>query len=199
MSSANLIRLYSDTSLLISAIIIRNSKWCTTKHWGISTNSTWEPYKMKLICEEIIRPYSKIPSISKCFQFMKKNDMVYLFKCLRKIKLHHVHGTTTIKHVHDIIKTFNKADRQDRPLLNPCYVLFRQPFLSIKEDTCFPIILSNTLLRPRNTLKKLISNKNILIHNSIYFSQNLACLVTNAVFGARSSCVKRCTEDSKCV
>ena len=28
-------------------------------------------------------------------------------------------------------KTFNKADKQDRPLLNPCCVLFRKPFLSI--------------------------------------------------------------------
>ena len=43
-------------------------------------------------------------------------------------------------------KTLNKADRQERLLLNPCWVLFRQPFLSINEETCFLIILSNTLL-----------------------------------------------------
>ena len=43
-------------------------------------------------------------------------------------------------------KTLNKADRQERPLLNPCWVLFRQPFLSINEETCFLIILSSTLL-----------------------------------------------------
>ena len=43
-------------------------------------------------------------------------------------------------------KTFNKADRQERPLLNPCCVLFRQPILSIKEETCFLIILTSILL-----------------------------------------------------
>ena len=45
-----------------------------------------------------------------------------------------------------LLKTFNKADRQEHPLLNPCCVLFRQAFLSIKEKTCFLIILSSTLL-----------------------------------------------------
>ena len=44
------------------------------------------------------------------------------------------------------LKTLNKSDRQERPLLNPCCVLFRQPFLSITEETCFLIILSSTLL-----------------------------------------------------
>ena len=43
-------------------------------------------------------------------------------------------------------KTLNKADRQECPLLNQCWVLFRQPFLSINEETCFLIILSSTLL-----------------------------------------------------
>ena len=43
-------------------------------------------------------------------------------------------------------KALNKADRQERPLLNPCCVLFRQPFLSINEETCFLIILSSNLL-----------------------------------------------------
>ena len=43
-------------------------------------------------------------------------------------------------------KTFNKADKQECPLLNPCCALFRQPFLSIKEETCFLIIFSGTLL-----------------------------------------------------
>ena len=40
----------------------------------------------------------------------------------------------------------NKADRQERPLLNPCWILFRQPFLSINDETCFLLILSSTLL-----------------------------------------------------
>ena len=30
------------------------------------------------------------------------------------------------------------------------------------------------------------------------FSQNVACLVTNAALGAHWSCVKRCAEDGKC-
>ena len=41
--------------------------------------------------------------------------------------------------------TLKKADRQECPLQNPCCVLFRQPFLSIKEETCFLIILSSNL------------------------------------------------------
>ena len=40
----------------------------------------------------------------------------------------------------------NNADRQERPLLNPCCVPFRQTFLAINEETCFLIILSSTLL-----------------------------------------------------
>ena len=43
-------------------------------------------------------------------------------------------------------KTLNKTDKQECALLNQCCVLFRQPFLSINEETCFLIILSSTLL-----------------------------------------------------
>ena len=43
-------------------------------------------------------------------------------------------------------KTLNKADRQEHPLLNLCCVPFRQPFLSINEETCYLIILSSNLL-----------------------------------------------------
>ena len=39
-------------------------------------------------------------------------------------------------------KTSNRVDRQERPDLNPCRVLLRQPFWSRKENTCFLLILS---------------------------------------------------------
>ena len=66
--------------------------------------------------------------------------MVYFVKRIRE-----VNGRTTSICMTSS-KTYDRADRHDRPLLNPCWVLFKQPFLSINEDTCFLMILSSTLL-----------------------------------------------------
>ena len=43
--------------------------------------------------------------------------------------------------------TSNNADRQDRPLLKPCWVLFRYPQWLKIVRTCFRIVFSITLLR----------------------------------------------------
>ena len=95
----------------------QESQHCVLVYWGISTNATWESHKMRAVYEEVIKPHIKVPSNSKCFQCMKENAMVHMSMVEQP--------TSSICMTSS--KTFNRADRHDRPLLNPCWVLFKQP------------------------------------------------------------------------
>ena len=56
-------------------------------------------------------------------------------------------------------KTFSKADRQDRPLLNSCCVLFGQPFLSISNTISYSLAYNSFMgrtIRLSNYFPKLI-------------------------------------------
>ena len=82
-------------------------------------------------------------SDTKSFDFMEEYSGIYLVKCLREIM-----STVFPPHIRCMMssKTFNKADKHERPSRNPCCVGFKFPLEIRIAIICLQIILSSTLI-----------------------------------------------------
>ena len=74
--------------------------------------------------------------------------MIYFVKCIFA-KSRYTMSTmlyTLLNNCMTSSKTLNKADRQERPPLNPCWVGFKCSFEIRNVTICLQITLSNTLI-----------------------------------------------------